>query len=44
MSVGWAYAVPKAAAEVARVLAEHPMADAVVDQIDGVGSGWGTSG
>jgi 8-amino-7-oxononanoate synthase len=44
MSVGWAYAVPKAAAEVARVLAEHPMADAVVDQIDGrrirVGNQW----
>ena len=44
MSVGWTYAVPKAAAEVARVLAEHPMADAVVDQIDGrrirVGNQW----
>jgi 8-amino-7-oxononanoate synthase len=44
MSIGWTYAVPKAAAEVARVLAEHPMADAVVDQVDGrrirVGNQW----
>ena len=44
MSISRTYAVPRAAAEVARVLAEHPMADAVVDQVDGrrirVGNQW----
>jgi 8-amino-7-oxononanoate synthase len=44
MSSPPAYTVPKAAAAVARVLAEHPMADAVVDEIDGrrisVGDQW----
>ena len=29
------YAVPKSIAEVARLLVEHPMADAVVEEIDG---------
>jgi 8-amino-7-oxononanoate synthase len=44
MSSPPAYTVPKAAAAVARVLAEHPMADAVVDEVDGrrirVGDQW----
>ena len=38
------YTVPKLAAEVARLVAEHPMADAVVEQVDGrrirVGEHW----
>jgi 8-amino-7-oxononanoate synthase len=29
------YVVPKSAAEVARLIAEHPMVDAVIDQVDG---------
>jgi 8-amino-7-oxononanoate synthase len=29
------YAVPRSAAEVARLIAEHPLVDAVVDQVDG---------
>jgi 8-amino-7-oxononanoate synthase len=44
MPISRTYAVPRALAEVARVLAEHPMADAVVDEADGrrirVGSQW----
>src|SRR5919107_3324884 len=38
------YTVPDSAAEVARLMAEHPMGDAVVDQVDGrmirVGDHW----
>ena len=38
------YSVPRLAAEVARLIAEHPMVDAVVDQVDGrmirVGDQW----
>jgi 8-amino-7-oxononanoate synthase len=38
------YAVPEQLAEVARLIAEHPMGDAVVDEVDGrmmrIGDGW----
>ena len=35
MTASERYQVPARVAEVARLLAEHPMADAVVDQVDG---------
>jgi 8-amino-7-oxononanoate synthase len=44
MTTNSGYAVPGQVAEVARLIAEHPMADAVVDQVDGrmirVGGQW----
>jgi 8-amino-7-oxononanoate synthase len=44
MTISRSYTVPKVAAEVARLMAEHPMGDAVVDQVDGrmirVGDHW----
>jgi 8-amino-7-oxononanoate synthase len=44
MTSSQSWTVPESAAEVARLVAEHPMADAVVDQVDGrmirVGDHW----
>ena len=44
MVISRSYTVPKVAAEVARLIARHPMADAVVTQVDGrmirVGDHW----
>jgi 7-keto-8-aminopelargonate synthetase-like enzyme len=44
MTTSSSYPVPKLAAEVARLIAEHPLVDAVVDQVDGrmirVGDHW----
>jgi 8-amino-7-oxononanoate synthase len=44
MTTSRSYAIPELAAEVARLMAEHPMGDAVVNQIDGrrirVGDQW----
>ena len=44
MATSASYEVPSQVAEVARLIAEHPMADAVVDQVDGrmirIGDHW----
>jgi 8-amino-7-oxononanoate synthase len=44
MTASASYEVPGKVAEVARLIAEHPMADAVVDQVDGrmirIGDRW----